>query len=76
MHVVPALVVSLKDVCFRYCCCKWCAVSVAITAATSGPRFRLSNAFQPTASSQKVKLRAVRSPVTALHSDMRRGYTG
>jgi len=66
-HIALALAVSLKNMCFRFCCCNRSAVSIAITGATSGAPFQHSNAISPSASSRRINRRVVRSPTAALH---------
>ena len=66
-HIGPALAVSLRNMCFRFCCCKRSAVSVAITEAMSCGRFRRWTGFRLSARRHRVNRQAVRSPVAALH---------
>src|SRR5208282_3606815 len=66
-RTAPVLGGSLNDKCFRFCCCKRSAVSVAITEATSGARSQLPNAIRPIVNSPRVNRQAIRNPMAALH---------
>ena len=68
-HIAPTLAVSLKNMCFRFCCCKRSAVGATINGPASCARFQRSNGFSRSASSHRVKRKPVRSPIAALHRE-------
>jgi hypothetical protein len=63
----PGLAVSLKDVCFPCCYYKQFAVSVVITEAMLGSRFRRWNLLRSSASKRRVRRLALRSQIASLH---------